>query len=130
MTNYLLKRGSLYHFRRKVPLKLQAYFGRKEINKALGTSDPNEAKVLCREEAVRHDLAFAEAYRAIESEKAKASARATWHAALEHVCADQEEEFERAQAEHNEEAAALFYQTEEQDIAEHDRHEQEHDALV
>jgi hypothetical protein len=40
MTNYRSKRGNCYYFRRKIPLELQAQFcGRKEIVKALGTSD-------------------------------------------------------------------------------------------
>ncbi|WP_025597982.1 site-specific integrase [Burkholderia sp. WSM2230] len=59
MTNHLLKRGSRYYIRRKIPLDLQAkYQGRKEIVKALGTSDPLEARKLVREESVRLDREF------------------------------------------------------------------------
>ncbi|MGA7779951.1 MAG: DUF6538 domain-containing protein [Paraburkholderia sp.] len=59
MTNHLSKRGSRYYFRRKIPLDLQAHFqGSKEIVKALGTSDPAEARKLVREESVRYDREF------------------------------------------------------------------------
>ncbi|MFL9976050.1 DUF6538 domain-containing protein [Paraburkholderia graminis] len=59
MTNHLLKRGSRYYIRRKIPLDLQAHYeGRKEIVKALGTSDAARARILVREESVRLDREF------------------------------------------------------------------------
>ncbi|MFM0178828.1 site-specific integrase [Paraburkholderia aspalathi] len=59
MTNHLLKRGSRYYIRRKIPIDLQAHYeGRKEIVKALGTSDPTDARKLVREESVRLDREF------------------------------------------------------------------------
>jgi hypothetical protein len=73
MTNYRSKRGNCYSFRRKVPLDLQAHFGRKEFVKALGTSDPIKADLLCREYAVVYDAIFANAR---QSAKATESVRA------------------------------------------------------
>lgn len=59
MTNHLLKRGSRYYLRRKIPLDLQGHYdGRKEVVKALGTSDAAHARVLVREESVRLDREF------------------------------------------------------------------------
>ncbi|MGY6237071.1 DUF6538 domain-containing protein (plasmid) [Burkholderia ambifaria] len=64
MTNHLLRRGSRYYMRRKVPTDLQAHYnGRKEIVKALGTADPAEARRKVREESYRLDCEF-EAIRA------------------------------------------------------------------
>lgn len=59
MTNHLLRRGSRYYIRRKVPIDLQAHYGRREIVKALGTSDPTEARQRVREESVQLDREFA-----------------------------------------------------------------------
>lgn len=59
-TNYLHKRGSRYYFRRKIPLDLLPHYqGRKEIVKALGTSEPAKARELVREESYRSDQEFA-----------------------------------------------------------------------
>lgn len=59
MTNHRLKRGGRYYIRRKIPLDVRAkYQGRKEIVKALGTSDPIDALKLVREESVRLDREF------------------------------------------------------------------------
>jgi integrase len=59
MTNYLLKRGGRYYFRRKIPLELLGHYnGRKELVNALGTADPVEAGRLARAEAVRTDREF------------------------------------------------------------------------
>ncbi|CAJ7160622.1 putative phage integrase [Burkholderia pseudomallei] len=59
MTNHLTKRGSRYYIRRKVPLDLIAHYqGRKEIVKALGTSDPAKARERVREESYRLDQEF------------------------------------------------------------------------
>ncbi len=125
MTNYRSKRGNCYYFRRKIPLELQAQFGgRKEIVKALGTSDPSKADALCREHAVVYDTIFANARQSAEASKATESVRASLDAAQKAAIAELGEDHERTQGEHNEESDALFYQTEEQDIAEHDRFEE------
>jgi integrase len=130
MTNYLSKRGNRYYFRRKIPLELRAHFGRKEIVKALGTSDPHLAAVRCREHAVVYDAIFAAARQSAESSKAAASVRASLGAAQEAAIAQQRDDWERAQLENDEEANALSYQTEEQEFAEHDRQEQRFEELV
>jgi hypothetical protein len=102
MTNYLVKRGNRYYFRRKIPLELLEHFGRNEIVKALGTSDPHVASVRCREHAVMYDTIFAAARKSIESLKATASVRASLDAAHQGAIAGQRDNVERAQAEHNE----------------------------
>jgi septal ring factor EnvC (AmiA/AmiB activator) len=128
MTNYRSKRGNCCYFRRKIPLELQAQFGgRKEIVKALGTSDPSKADALCREHAVLYDAMFANARQSI---KATESVRASLDSAQRCATADQRDNWERAQSDHNEEADALSYQTEEQEFAEHGRHEARFEALV
>ncbi|KVT23001.1 site-specific integrase [Burkholderia ubonensis] len=59
MTNHLLRRGSRYYLRRKVPTDLLAHYnGRKEIVKALGTSIPAVAREKVREESYRLDCEF------------------------------------------------------------------------
>ncbi|AJY41781.1 site-specific integrase [Burkholderia humptydooensis] len=60
MTNHLLKRGTRYYIRRKIPLDLISHYrGRKEIVKALGTSEPAKARERVREESYRLDQEFA-----------------------------------------------------------------------
>lgn len=59
MCSHLIKRGSRYSIRRKIPVDLQSHYGRTEIVKALGTSDRREAEQLCRIEGVRFDVEFA-----------------------------------------------------------------------
>lgn len=60
MTNHLLRRGSRYYIRRKVPTDLQGHYeGRKEIVKALGTSDPTQARECVRAASVQLDREFA-----------------------------------------------------------------------
>lgn len=56
--NHLLRRGSRYYIRRKVPLDLQPILGRKEIVRALGTADPREAAMRCRAASVLVDQEF------------------------------------------------------------------------
>ncbi|WP_027776602.1 DUF6538 domain-containing protein [Paraburkholderia caledonica] len=128
MTNYRSKRGNCYYFRRKIPLELQTHFGgRKEVVKALGTSDPSTADALCREHAVVYDTLFENARR---STRATESARASVDAAQRGAIAEQRDDWERAQLAHIEEADRLSYQTEEQEFAEHDRQESRFEALV
>ncbi|WP_337961907.1 DUF6538 domain-containing protein, partial [Burkholderia mallei] len=60
MTNHLLKRGTRYYIRRKIPIDLISHYrGRKEIVKALGTSEPAKARERVREESYRLDQEFA-----------------------------------------------------------------------
>lgn len=56
--NHLLRRGTRYFFRRRVPDELRGIIGRKEIKKALGTSDHREAGKLARIEALKTDELF------------------------------------------------------------------------
>jgi integrase len=131
MTNYRSKRGNCYYFRRKIPLELQAQFdGRREIVKALGTSDPSKADALCREYAVVYDSIFAAARQSAEASNATESVQASIDAAQKAAIAQQREDWERAQDDHNEEADSLSYQTEEQEFAEHDRQTARFEALV
>ncbi|MFM0199904.1 site-specific integrase [Paraburkholderia fungorum] len=55
MCTHLVKRGSRYYIRRRVPLDLVSLVGKSEVTKALGTSDRSEAVALCRAEGVRLD---------------------------------------------------------------------------
>ncbi|MFL9901140.1 hypothetical protein PQR71_23770 [Paraburkholderia fungorum] len=101
MTNYRSKRGNCYYFRRKIPLELQAHFGgRKEIVKALGTSDPSKADALCREHAVAYDTIFANSRHSL---KAAESVRTSLDSAQRGAIVEQRDNWERAQAEHMEE---------------------------
>ncbi|MHA7846369.1 DUF6538 domain-containing protein [Serratia sp. D1N4] len=53
MCTHLVKRGSRYYFRRRIPLSLISHFQRTEILKALGTSNRFEAERLVRLEGYR-----------------------------------------------------------------------------
>ena len=59
LCSHLIKRGSRYSIRRKIPVDLQSHYGRTEIVKALGTSDRREAEQLCRVAGVKLDEEFA-----------------------------------------------------------------------
>jgi len=48
MCTHLQRRGSRYFIRRIIPLDLREHYGKREITKALGTSDRRVAAVLCR----------------------------------------------------------------------------------
>lgn len=52
---FLIRRNGRYSIRRRIPQDLVAHYGKAEITKALGTSDPKVAAQLCRTEAVRLD---------------------------------------------------------------------------
>lgn len=67
MCTHLFKRGSRYYIRRRIPTDLIEHYGRKEIVRALGTSDRREAVRLCRLEGVHIDQQFAEARSRIEA---------------------------------------------------------------
>jgi hypothetical protein len=59
MCTHLTKRGSIYYYRRRIPLDLIGIFGT-EIMKSLGTKDRKEAEVLVRKMGARHDEEFAQ----------------------------------------------------------------------
>jgi hypothetical protein len=54
----LQKRGSRYFLRVKVPIDLRSVIGKREIRKALGTSDPREALRRVRRASVEADAVF------------------------------------------------------------------------
>jgi len=56
--NHVHKRGNTYFFRRRVPTELQETLGRKEIKKALGTSDRKKAGRLATIETLKSDELF------------------------------------------------------------------------
>jgi integrase len=57
--NHLTRRGARYYYRRRIPLDLLGHYApSKELTKALGTSDPQEAARLARALAVKHDEEF------------------------------------------------------------------------
>lgn len=61
---HLTKRSSVYYFRRKIPLELQAFFdGKAEITFSLKTKSRAEAEPLSRKWSVFYDEQFAEANR-------------------------------------------------------------------
>ena len=70
---HLFKRGSRYYIRRRIPTDLIEHYGRKEIVRALGTSERREAVRLCRLEGVNIDQQFAEARSRIEAAGASPS---------------------------------------------------------
>jgi len=58
MCTHLQRRGNRYFLRRAVPQDLRAHYGRREITRALGTSDRRTAVVLCRRVSLELDDAF------------------------------------------------------------------------
>src|ERR1700730_13492960 len=54
----LQKRGSRYFLRVKVPTHLRSAMGKREIRKALGTSDPREALKRVRKASMEADAVF------------------------------------------------------------------------
>ena len=54
----LLRRGNSYSIRRKVPFELQKAMGRREIKRALGTANPQEAKRRAAIEWIKLDALF------------------------------------------------------------------------
>ncbi|WP_416233100.1 DUF6538 domain-containing protein [Castellaniella sp.] len=58
MCTYLQRRGNRYYIRRAVPAGLRATYGRREVTRALGTSNYAEAKARCRIAAVKVDGEF------------------------------------------------------------------------
>lgn len=62
---HLIRRGSRYSIRRKIPVDLQGHYGRTEIVKALRTSDRREAERRCRVVGAELDQEFADAREAL-----------------------------------------------------------------
>ncbi|MGA0583635.1 MAG: DUF6538 domain-containing protein [Castellaniella sp.] len=58
MCTYLQRRGNRYFIRRAVPAELRVAYGRREVTRALGTSNYAEAKTRCRAAAVALDDEF------------------------------------------------------------------------
>jgi integrase len=66
-TSHLVRRAGRYYIRRRIPTDLVAlYKGKKELQWALGTSDPQLAAVLCRAESVVMDDQFEAARKALQ----------------------------------------------------------------
>lgn len=61
MTTHLTRRGARYSIRRRIPSDLVAHYGKREIQRALGTSDPREAARLVRIAGAALDAEFEEA---------------------------------------------------------------------
>jgi hypothetical protein len=57
----LMRRGARYYVRRVIPLDLQELFGKREIVRSLGTSDPKEAKRLWLVAWAKFDRVFDQA---------------------------------------------------------------------
>jgi integrase len=58
MSEHVIKRGSRYYYRRRVPTDLIELYGKSEIQRALGTSDRREAERNARRVAVEFDSIF------------------------------------------------------------------------
>lgn len=59
MCNYLVRRQGRYAIRRRIPQDLVTHYGRVEVFRSLGTSDPREAAKRCREAAYVLDQEWA-----------------------------------------------------------------------
>ncbi|WP_042295682.1 DUF6538 domain-containing protein [Paraburkholderia bannensis] len=126
MTNHLQKRGTVWYFRRKIPVDLEQHFGRKQLVFSLKTHDYAEAKRLAATHTVITDAQFAAARRGnlSDADKVAESVRASVSAAFVAATSErQRDKIEREQVEADEQAYEQSYQTEEQEIAEHDRRE-------
>jgi len=66
-THHLQRRGSIWHYYRRVPLHLVPVIGRKFIKQSLGVSDLKQAKVLRNALNVKVDVQFAAAEQALAS---------------------------------------------------------------
>ncbi|KGR93796.1 site-specific integrase [Burkholderia sp. ABCPW 111] len=96
MCTHLFKRGSRYYIRRRIPTDLVGHYKRNEIQQALGTSDPAEARVRCRRIGAQLDEEFAR----VRAESADTPPP-------QRMTAAEVEAWERWQ-QHNDEAAAHF----------------------
>ncbi|KWR90375.1 site-specific integrase [Cupriavidus sp. IDO] len=73
-SNHLTKRGSIYYFRRKIPLDLlQHYPGKREITRSLGTKDSDEAARIARRVSVDLDEEWQTLRNAVNSKQADAA---------------------------------------------------------
>ncbi|ELW9448955.1 tyrosine-type recombinase/integrase [Burkholderia cenocepacia] len=114
MTNHLLRRGSRYYVRRKVPADLVEHLGKREIVRALGTPDPTEARRIVREASVQIDREFDAARAALLGTPPR---KATPHPQYVTITRQQADEAELVMHE----AADEFAQPLEEQYEEHDR---------
>jgi integrase len=98
MCTHLIKRGSRYYIRRRVPSDLAAIVGKVEITRALGTSERREAERLCRIESVKLDTEWSELRAASHAKRAITRASDTARTTVRKRAAeDQQRAFEEAQ---------------------------------
>jgi integrase len=64
----LVRRGNVWHYRRRIPLDLVKHFGgKRELKESLATSDPAKAKTLRNVVAAKFDVQFAAARAALQT---------------------------------------------------------------
>lgn len=73
MSDYLIRRGGRYSFRRRYPIDVAAILGKVEFVKALGTADRREAEKLARVVNVKFDNICEESLRSLVREPAEPS---------------------------------------------------------
>lgn len=73
MSDYLIRRGGRYSFRRRYPIDVAAILGKVEFVKALGTADRREAEKLARVVNVKFDNLCEESLRSLVREPAELS---------------------------------------------------------
>lgn len=56
--SHLIRRGTIYYFRRKIPLHLREQIGKEEVRKSLGTEDLQEARLRAAAESLRLEQEF------------------------------------------------------------------------
>ncbi len=69
MTTHLIRRGARYSIRRRIPSDLVAFYGKVEIQRALGTSDRREAERLVRAVGAELDAEFDAARATIKAKR-------------------------------------------------------------
>jgi len=76
MSDYLIRRGGRYSFRRRYPIDVAAILGKVEFVKALGTADRREAEKLARLVNVKFDNSCEEVLRSLAKTPAEPSGAA------------------------------------------------------